>query len=167
MLMSLDLILAFLEPYYDSLAWRGGSGSYPEHNILLTNWLQIYFKYETGIWSSRTNKPPQALPLLDAQQPPDLGNVFKSLSVNSLTNACWRNTQKQNEVFRDKIRWLERRVDAAGNSRDGAAESRGVGWALSTEVTMDFAQQKWPQCCPHASCFPVPLGACEYLIQRT
>lgn len=35
MLMSLDLILAFLELYYDSLAWQGGSGSYPGHNILL------------------------------------------------------------------------------------------------------------------------------------
>lgn len=142
MLISLDLILAFLEPYYDSLAWRGGSGSYPEDNILLTNWLQIYFKYETGIWSSRTNKSPQALLLLDAQQPPALGNVFKRLSMNSLTNACWRNTQNQNKVFREKIWWLKRWVDAAGNSREGTEEGRGLHWALLTEVTMDFAQQK-------------------------
>lgn len=109
-----------------TLAWRGGSGSYPEHNILLTNQLQIYFKYEKEIWSSRTNKPPQALLLLDAQQPPALGNGFKSLSLSGLTNACWRNTVKQNQVLSEKIWWLERRMDGAGNGGEGAAESRGV-----------------------------------------
>lgn len=86
-------------------------------------------------------KSPQALSLHDAQQPPTLGNVFKRFSVSSLTNACCRNT-KQNQIFRKKGQWLERWVDDAGYSREGAAESRLVHSVLPREVTTDKAQQK-------------------------
>lgn len=165
MLMSLDLILAFLELCYDSLAQWGGSGSYPEHNILLSNQLQIYFKYETGIWSSRTNKPPRALPLLDAQQPAALGKVFKSLLVSSLTNACWRNTQKQNEVSERK----------SGGWRDGWMLLGTAEMELQRAVVcVEFYQQRspwtllsrsniqiqpaWIPLLSPSSCFPVPRG---------
>lgn len=68
--------------------------------------MQIYFKHKTGICSSRTNKAPQTLPLLDVQQPSALGNIFKSFS--GLTNACCSNTENQIGVLRGKIQRLER-----------------------------------------------------------
>lgn len=123
MLMSLDLILAFLEPSSGSLARRGGSGSYPQQNILLTKRVQIYFKHKPGICSSRTNKAPQTLlSLLDAQQPSALGNIFKSLS--GLTNAA---------TLRTKLEPSEGKSSGwgGGNGCAGNAESRGEHWDLS------------------------------------